>query len=376
MTLNLIVRQPATAHSKNLSVKQRIANWLSKFTHTFEVDKTAIDLRDMVNNYPDEYIPVLDIADGIESVIGISSVTRRSVDPRNLRGVPKFTWITIDEAVVDPRFQRDVAPSHIRKIEHYFDSRMILVPCAIKMKRNDKDVYCIWDGGHTVQLLIRQGFTHIPVWYTDIDDLTEVEIKDAQNAMISLAGRSFLSINKTFKRPVTGYEEFMILYETHDTDTLKIYNILTANGCQPYRYKRFAGDVTHFEALWESYDLQNVSGVKGIYLARALAFHRKNWPKAAIEAEIMRPMAMLYQMCDLELGKMPSAKFDDDLAKYLYNRFGSAEAVQEGIKESYAKTFPNGRDNMPIQVVSGLLNIYATHINKEPVAIPPVRWDV
>lgn len=376
MSTNLIVRQPATAHSKNLSVKQRIANWLNNFSHKFEVEKTAIDLRDMVNNYPDGYIPIVDIADGIEVVIGSPKYVRRSIDPRNLPGVPKFAWITIDEAVVDPRFQRDVAPGHIRNIEHHIDSRMILVPCAVKMNRNGKDVYCIWDGGHTVQLLIRQGFTHVPVWYTDVTDLTEEEMKDAVNAMISLAGRSFLAINKTFKRPVGGYDEFMILFETHDIDTLKIFNILTSHQCQPYRYKRFAGDVTHFEALWESYDLQNASGIKGIYLARALAFHRKNWPKAAIEAEIMRPMSMLYQMCDLELGKMPSASFDDDLAHYLIKRFGSAEAVQEGIKLSYQNTFPNGRDNMPIQVVSGLLNIYATHINKEPVAIAPVRWNV
>lgn len=375
MLTNLIsVRQPA--QSKNLTVKQRIANWLNKFNHKFEVEKTAIDLRDMVNNYPAGYIPVLDIADGVEAVIGPYKIGRRSVDPRNLPGVPKFAWISIDDAVVDPRFQRDVAPTHIRNIENNFDNRMILVPCAVKMTRGKKDVYCIWDGGHTVQLLIRQGYTHIPVWYTDVHDLTDEEMKNAQNAMIRLAGHSFLAINKTFKRAVSGYEEFMILYETHDVDTLKIYKILKVNNCQPYRYKRYAGDVTHFEALWESYDLQTASGIKGVYLNRALAFHRKNWPKAAIEAEIMRPMAMLYQMCDTELGKMPSAKFDDDLAKYLIKRFGSAEAVQEGIKESFLKANPNGRDNMPIQVVSGLLNIYATHINKEPVAVAPVRWDV
>lgn len=359
-----------------LSAKQRIAGWLKNFQFKFDADKTAIDLREMVNNYADGVIPVMDIADGIEAVVGLPPISRRSVDPRNMRRVPKFKWISIDESVVDPRFQRDVAPSHVSKIERNADTRMILVPCAVAMIKNGKTVYCIWDGGHTVQLLIRQGWTHIPVWYTDIDDLNEAEMKEAEEAMIGLAGRSFLAINKTFKRPVSGYEEFMILLETKDVDAVRIMNILSNHGCQPYRYKRKAGDMTHFEALWEVYDLQNKSGMKGTYLARALAFHRHHWPKAAIEAEIMRPMAMLYAMCDNELGKMPSSQFDNDLGSLLVKKYGSAEAVQEGIKASYVIAFPYGRDSHPMQVTSGLLNLYAQQINKEPVSTPEIRWNV
>lgn len=361
---------------KTSGLKQRIAAWANKFRHPFEVDKVAIDLREMVYNYSDGFIPVEDIADGVESVLGLPPIARRSVDPRNMRKIPKYKWVPIEEVGIDPRFQRDVAPNHIGKIERNIDTRMILVPCAVRMIKNGKAVYCIWDGGHTVQLLIRQGWTHIPVWYTDIDDLSESELQEAEDAMIGLAGRSFLAINKTFKRPVTGYEEFMILWETKDVDAVRIMNIMSSNGCQPYRYKRKAGDVTHFEALWEVYDLQNRMGIKGAYLARALQFHRQHWPKAAIEAEIMRPIAMIYHMCETELGSMPSQQFDADLGAYLIKRFGSAEACQEGIKASYAARHPAGRDSNPAQVVNGLLNIYTKHINKEPVATSTIRWDV
>ena len=358
------------------STKSRIAVWLRKFASKFDVEKTAIDLRAMVNNYKDGHIPILEIADGIEAVIGLPPVSRGSVDPRNSKRVPKFQWVPVQDCYIDPRFQRDVAPNHINNIEKNIDTRMILVPCAVKLMEDGKPFYCLWDGGHTTQLLIRQGWTHIPIWFTDVEDLSEAELKEAEEAMIGLAGRSFLAINKTFKRPVGGYDEFMILFETKDVDTMTIMNILNTHGCQPYRYKRQAGDVTHFEALWEVYDLQNKAGIKGTYLARALAFHRTHWPKAAIEAEIMRPLAMIYQMCDTQLGHQPSDDFDHDLGKYLIKRFGSAEACQEGIKESYAAQYPNGRDSNPIQVLSGLLNIYARHINKETVAIAPVRWDV
>lgn len=358
------------------STKQRIASWLKKFNHRFHVDKTAVDLRDMANNYPDGLIPVLDIADGIEAVIGSPRAARGSVDPQNAAKVPKFTYVKTTDTYINPIFQRDVAPNHVRNIEKHVDTRMILVPCAVKMIVDGKPRYCIWDGGHTVQLLIRQGWDHIPVWYTDVDDLSPDELVKAEEAMVGLAGRSFLCINKTFKRPVSGYDEFMIRLETRDVDAMKIMNILRANGCRPYRFKRQSGDVTHFEALWEAYNLQNASGIKGAYLARALAFHRKHWPAASIEAEVMRPMAMLYAMCDSELGQTPSSQFDDDLGDYLARRFGSAESVQESIKASYAGAHPNGRDSNPVQVTGGLLNIYQRHINKETVAVPEVRWDV
>jgi len=359
------------------STKKRVAAWLARFNRKFDVEKTAIDLRDMVNNYPSFRIPVLDISDGIDAVIGTAPVKRGSVDPRKQKKIPKFLWVSLADLYIDPRFQRDVAPNHIKNIEAHFDSRKIIVPCAVKFVDNAGKVYfCIWDGGHTVQLLIRQGWTHVPVWYTDVDDLSPSELLEAEEAMIGLAGRSMISINKTFKRPLGGYDEFMILWETKDMDAMSMMSIMKANGCQPYRYKRQAGDVTHFEALWEIYDLQNSAGIKGSYLGRALAFHRQHWPKAAIEAEIMRPMAMIYQMCDLQLGKMPSSEFDADLGKYLISKFGSAEAAQEGIKASYEAAHPNGRDKHAVQVVSGLLNIYAKHINKEAVAVAPVRWNV
>lgn len=360
-----------------IPTKQRIRNWLGKFKIPFDVENKAIDLREMVNNYPGKRIPILDIADGIEAVIGNPLINRQTIDPRGLKKIPKFAWVELSQCFYDPRFQRDVAPNHIKNIEANFDSRMIIVPCAVKfVDLNGVVHFCLWDGGHTSQLLIRQGWTHIPVWYTDVDDLSLTELDEAEEAMIGLAGRSFIRINKTFKRPVGGYDEFMILLETKDVDTVSIFNILKANNCQPYRYKRTAGDVTHFEALWECYELQNKMGMKGVYLARALTFHRKHWPMASIEAEVMRPMTMLYALCDAQIGQMPSAQFDDDLGQYLRNNIGSAEKVQEDIKSMYSATHPLGRDNHPVQVVSGLLLIYNKYINNEPVAAPVVRFNV
>ena len=151
---------------KNATKKARIKDWGQQFETEFDISGDAIDLRTMADNYEDGLIPVTDIAEGISSVIGESFT--EDFDPRKKKTyAPEFKWVPIDKVYLDPRFQRDVSPNHVRKIESDFDSRMVLVPCAVY--RADKDVYCLWDGHHTIQNKIRAGWTHVPVWYTSID---------------------------------------------------------------------------------------------------------------------------------------------------------------------------------------------------------------
>ena len=174
-----------------------------------------------------------------------------------------------------------------------------------------------------------------------------------------------------------NYDAFMILKETEDRDTMAIMNILNSHSCQPRRHKNKPGDVTHFTALWECFDMQNQAGIKGQYLSRALQFHRTHWPRASIEAEIMRPMCRVYQMFDVELGSMPSHEFDRVLGEKLIEMFGSAESVQLGIKNKYYSTFgDNGRDDNPSQVTSGILNVYKQHINEEKCPLAPIAFTV
>ena len=355
--------------------KARIKSWGEQFEHPFDISSDAIDLREMANNYEDGLIPVLEIAEGIESVIG-QPLNQQEFDPRQRPNyLPTFEWVPADKVHLDPRFQRDVSPNHVRKIEQDFDARMILVPCSVF--RADKDIWCLWDGHHTVQNAIRQGWTHIPTWFTTVEHMTMDEIAQAKDALSGLAGRSFLSINKKNKRPVDNYDAFMILKETEDRETLAIMNILNSHACQPRRHKNKPGDVTHFTALWECYDMQNQAGIKGQYLSRALQFHRQHWPRASIEAEIMRPMCRVYQMFDIQLGSLPSHEFDRVLGEKLIEMFGSAESVQLGLKNKYLAHYGDtGRDDNPSQVTSGILNVYKQHINEERCPVAPIPFTV
>ena len=359
---------------KNATKKARIKDWGQQFETEFDISGDAIDLRTMADNYEDGLIPVTDIAQGISSVIGESFTD--DFDPRKKKTyAPEFKWVPIDKVYLDPRFQRDVSPNHVRKIESDFDSRMVLVPCAVY--RADKDVYCLWDGHHTIQNKIRAGWTHVPVWYTSIDYLSQAEIDQAKDALSGLAGRSFLSINKKNKRPVDNYDAFMILLETEDADTVAVNNILTSNQCQPRRAKKNPGDVTHFTALWECYLMENKNGLNGVYLNRALQFHRTHWPRAGVEAEVMRPMCRIYQMFETQMGRMPSQEFDKVLGEKLIEMYGSAESVQLELKQKYEDEFgETGRDDNPTQVTSGILNVYRQHINEEKHPPAPIPYPV
>ena len=129
------------------------------------MEDAAIDLRTMSQNYSNGIIPNKDIGEAINAVLGPSAIPRLSVDPRNL-SVPQFAWAPMDDVGIDPRFQRDVAPNHVEKIEADFQADMIIVPCAIKDPKTGK--YLLWDGHHTSRVCERMGWSHIPVWFTEI----------------------------------------------------------------------------------------------------------------------------------------------------------------------------------------------------------------
>ena len=327
-------------------------DWISKFDKPFDATKEIIDLRGMSENYDKGMIPVMDIAEGINLAIGDSDPLKVN-DQNN----PDFKWVPVDKIRIQPKFQRDVSPKHIKKIEKRFDSRKYLVPTAIY--RQEDDVYCVWDGSHTIQELIRKGWKTIPLWYTTIEQIDETEMKQSVDPQATLAGESMICINKTIKRPLEPYDQFMIELETNNARTEKCFNIMQKNNCQPRRYKKEAGDVTHFGVLWHSYDKHDRKHPKGKILDRILAWHRSMWPEAEIEAEILRPMSNVFEKFLIEFGELPSDNFDKLIGEKMIELWGSAKSTQLGIKANYVSKFgETGRDDDATKVTNGILNLY------------------
>lgn len=347
-----------TKLSKTKQKEQRIKAFLSNFKVQFDMEDAAIDLRTMAQNYANGIIPNKDIGDAVNAVLGPSAIPRCSVDPRIL-GVPQFAWAPIDDVGIDPRFQRDVAPNHVEKIDVDFQPDMIIVPCAIKDPKTGK--YLLWDGHHTNRVCERRGWTHIPVWYTEADIDDEHSVAEAERILILKAGRSFLTINKKNKRPVSNYDAHMISVECGEPEAVTVQRIIDANNCQVRRASAKAGDISHIEHLYGAYDLvQASSGIKGIYLARSLKFHRDTWPKEEVRGIMMLAMARLYQQTELQTGKLLPHDFDIEFGAILKKVYGQSEKVHLRLKEQFEQHY-GSLGAHPVVVTSGLVLTYLKH---------------
>lgn len=351
----------ATKVSKTKLKEQRIKQFLEKFQTKFEIEDSYIDLRTMADNYPNKVIPNKDIGEAVTAVLGQSPFPRLSVDPRHLN-VPKFAWVAMDDIAINPAFQRDVMPNHIAKIEALFKADTIIVPCAIKDPVSGK--FLFWDGHHTTRVCERQGWTHMPVWYTEaqIDDTHSVE--EATKILISHAGNSMITINKSGKRELSLYDAHMIGVDCGHDEPTKIQNICDANNVRIRRSSTKAGDISHINHLYGAYNLvQTSSSLKGIYLAKALNFCRTTWPKEEIQPIIMFSMARLYQQTELQTGVLLPPAFDKELGDILKKKYGPADVAHDettGFKAQYIKHFGSLAGH-PEVVTSGLILTYNKH---------------
>lgn len=348
--------------SKTKLKEQRIKAFLANYATPFEMEDSAIDLRTMAVNYPTGIIPSKDITEAVNAVLGVAPKPRLSIDPRTLN-IPQFIWVPMDDVGCNPIFQRNIAPNHVAKIETLFQNDMIIVPCAIKDPVTGK--YLLWDGNHTRQVCERMGWSHLPVWYTEaIIDSTH-SVAAATKILILKAGKSFLTINKDGKRDVGRYDEHMISVECGVTESIIIQNIVNANNCQVKRAGNNAGDITHIAHLYDSYKLTQAStGIQGIYLARALNFHRATWPKEEVVGIMMYALARLYEQTDRQLNVILPKDFDVEFGKILKKIYGYSDAVHgdenTGLKGAYVAHF-GALANHPVAVTSGLILTYNKH---------------
>lgn len=357
--------------------KKDIKDFLEKYETKFDMEADAMDLRTMAENYPHGIIPLEDIHQGLLAILGpnYDPSLYEFYDP--LSGTsfsPKFGYVGWHQLYLYSIFQRDVAANHVAKLKKDWDHSAILVPCAIKFTWDGKEYYCVWDGHHTLQTARIMNYTQFPVWYIDIDEVTDKVITDAgfandEEGRIQygcwLAGRNMIRINATNKRFLSHYDKFMIQLETKDSKTVAMNNIITATGCITKRSQKVPGSWTQINSGEECYDLLQANGMpsKGMFWRHALEFHRKVWPLAPLELEVFRPMSYLYQAFNIE-GYELDAQFDTELEQILVNKYGDPETVQREIKASYEDAIKNNqgrgqllKSNKEI-VTAGLINLY------------------
>lgn len=387
--------------AKPYNKKEAINAFVKSYKVPFDMKDDAVDLREMAKNYPDEIIPLEDIQKAIITVIGprYTLTPKAPYDPSggatihypNASTSPRFGYVDWKDLYLWPIFQRDVAPNHVEKIFKDFDHTAVIVPCAIKVTlTSGKTIYCIWDGHHTTQVCRMEGYTKFPVWYIDIDHvsdetLTEAGFGTTDSERIKygafIAGTNMRRINGKNKRPLSAYDDFMIGVETRDAQYISMMNILAKHKCVPKRHATMAGAFTQIKSGIECYELADDNGIKGQFWDRALKFHRTNWPAAPLTLEVFRPLSYLYHRASIE-GFALDANFDKELAAMLIKKWGDAESVQEGIKESFWKSYTSGKikgdipDHDKDRVMNGLINFYTQNGGKVMLPSPACQWKV
>lgn len=356
-----------------------INKYLSKFKVPFEMKDDAIDTRTMADNYENGIIPLADIAKAIDIVLGPQKYPqeRDQFDPRN--GVVKFGYVSWDELYLWPRFQRDVAPNHLYKIEQDFDHTCVIVPTAIKIKNK----YMLWDGHHTVQAMNRQNYTAFPVWYIDTDLITDEEVnaagfEDKVEYGVWLAGQNMIRINSRNKRKLHAYDEFMILLETKDASTVHMNNILTSAGFVPKRNANTNNAFSQIKSGQAIFDMTDEYGSKGKYFKRALQFHKRTWELAPAELEVWRPLALLYKEAEIQ-GFVLDEQFDVELGDLFVRLYGDPNTVQQRLKDEYynqlhTKGFKEPRDHDQWRVYDAIINLYNKQIKRLQLPAALCRW--
>jgi hypothetical protein len=375
--------------------KRTVGDFLKNYKIKFEMKDDAIDLRKMAENYPNGIIPLEDIQQGIRVVLGPKYDTDQyNYDPsegveitmgKGTTRNPKFAYVSWEQLYLWTLFQRDVAPNHTAKIYSDFDPTCVIVPCAIKFTIEGKEYYCLWDGHHTTQVCRLKGYNKFPVWYIDVDEIDDEEIRragfDPETERVQygvwLAGHNMIRINSKNKRKLSPYDEFMIKLETRDSVAVAMNNILVKNGCVPKRHPTMAGAFTQIKSGEECFELADNYGNKGQYWDRALNFHRRVWPMAPLELEVFRPLSILYHRAATQ-GLALDAKFDEELESLLVTLYGDPTSVQETLKESYWDAYYNNKgtgkpaEHDKARVVDGLINLYNQRVNR--AMLPPADY--
>jgi len=369
------LKQKLTPYNRQTEINK----YLAKFKIPFEMKDDAIDLRTMSDNYPRGIIPLDDIAEAIDIVLGPDKKpeVQDPYDPKE--GIVKFGWIDWEDMYLWPRFQRDVAPNHLYKIEQDYEHTAVLLPTAILVD----GMYMLWDGHHTSQEMFRQKYTTYPMWYIDTDmitaeTVTEAGFTDKVEYAVWLAGQNMIRINSRNKRKLHAYDEFMILLETKDSAIVQMNNVLTATGFSPKRNANTPNAFSQIKSGQTIFEMTDDYGVKGKYFKRALQFHNTHWTKAAAELEIWRPMALLYKMAEVE-GFTIDAAFDDELGKLFIKLWGDPESVQKGLKDNYenalhTKGFTNPRDHDQWRVYDSIVNLYNSTVGRITLPTAQCRW--
>lgn len=343
--------------NKSYQIQQQLNAFKSRFAVPFTINDTIVDIEEMGANYPNELVPLVDIAEGVKILIQnkIQAPVGSKYAQHNL---PSQSGELIDVSLILTHwmFQRNTYCGNVVNIYNaWFE------PCA----RSGKGVrlpkqYGGWvlpaDSGHTTVTRIIRNETQVPFEITDIPDQGSFEA--TLQLAKEVAGEIFLSLNnKTVKRP-NKFDIYRIAVVQHQEPEFSINEVIAPLG---FKVKANPGGMTihnlqdiHF--LWK---LDSKNDDKGVALHTALSWWKRNWPNDPVDPCLSASFGFLMANETKRNKAAWSIAQQDQLAGILKQRWNIIEFADDYIKESYSEvTGGGGVHDSNHQVMYGLAYIW------------------
>lgn len=352
--------------NKQFVMQQQMNAYKAKFKYPFSIEN-SVDIEEMGKNYPNELVPVVDIAEGVEILI-----QHKIADPVGNKYLShqmpcvSGELVPISSVFTHWMFQRNTYCNNVASIiMNWFE------PCArsgkgVRLPKKYGSIVLAADSGHTGIARIIRGETVIPFELTDIPDQGNLE--DTLQLAIQVAGEIFLSLNsKNVKKP-NKFDIHRIAVVQKQEPELSIHNIIDPLG---FKIKESKVHMTihnlndvHF--LW-NLDKKTTPGVA---LETSLLWWKKHWANETVDPCLSASFGFLMHR-ETERNKKPWTKAQQDvLAKYIKSRWTIVEHADDFIKEAYSEvTNGEGAHDSNHQVMYGLAYIANKYL-KHSIPIP------
>jgi len=323
--MSTTTRRRAVAHNS-------LQTFMQTYNHPFTVEPAFIDCKEMSKNYPNGLIPLVDIAEAVDSVIGPwEGRINQYFGLINL--TPYYEDVDISWVYSHPAFNRDTSPNHCSKLERDWFDQFAMTSLGLKMPTKYGNIVLNADSTHTSTNRIRKGLKQLPFWVADVPDQGDFE--STFSLALLMAGHLFLAINVRNKRGVDIFDQHFIKVATGIHPSPQIQTVV--DGVPGVAIKRAGNRIAYaihnLNEVYLTYELDKEEQKPGRLLEKSLTWLVKNFKHQSIDGCLLTSFALFIQENE-EQGITYTDADTALLAKELQNRYGTSNAAQLAIKKA------------------------------------------
>jgi hypothetical protein len=356
--------------NKQFVMQQQMNAYKAKFKHPFTISD-VVDIEEMGANYPNELVPVVDIAEGVKILIQ-NKIATPVGGKYNSYAINCFSGELVPASSVYTHwmFQRNTYCNNVANIViNWFE------PCArsgkgVRLPAKYGSIVLPADSGHTSVARIIRGETMLPFEIADVPD--QGNFADTLQLAMEIAGEIFLSLNsKNVKKP-SKFDIYRIAVVQQQSPEVDIHNVVDPLG---FKVKQGATSEMSIHNLNDIHFLWNLDKT-GTALETAMRWWKRNWKDETVDPCLSAAFGLLMHR-ERERKNKWSVADQDKLAAELKSKFNIIEMADDFIKEAFAEvTWDNVAKMQTItldhnnQVMLGLAYMWNKMNPKSGILIP------